>query len=141
MFNPRKNITLDALNGLMQKTLASQLGMEVISVNMDSLTVKMPVDERTIQSYGVLNGGASMALAETCASLATNLCLDEDKMCVGLEINGNHIRAISSGYVYGTPKPIHIGRTTHVWEIRITDDRDKLINLSRITLAIMNIKS
>lgn len=120
--------------------MASHLGMEVVELGEDFLTVRMPVDERTIQSYGMLNGGASMALAETAGSLAANILIGPDKACVGLDINGNHIRAARNGYVYGKASPIHLGASTHVWEIKITDDHQKLICIARLTMAIIDKK-
>lgn len=140
MFYNRKNITLEALNKMFDNTMASHLGMEVTEIGDDYLIVKMPVDERTKQSYGMLNGGASLALAETVGSLAANLAVMPEKVCFGLDINGNHIRAARGGYVHGKASPLHIGSTTHVWEIKITDDHEKLICIARLTMAIVDKK-
>ncbi len=98
----------------------------------------MPVDQRTKQPYGLLHGGASCALAETIGSVASQLVLDPNKfICVGLEINANHIRSARNGYVTGIAKPLHLGGTTHVWDIKIYDDAEQLICISRLTLAIL----
>jgi len=98
----------------------------------------LPVDARTKQPFGLLHGGASVLLAETLGSLAANLCLDPaESLAVGLDINANHLRAVTSGTVTGTARPLHLGRTTQVWEIRIEDERGKLVCISRLTLAVV----
>jgi 1,4-dihydroxy-2-naphthoyl-CoA hydrolase len=98
----------------------------------------MPVDERTRQPYGILHGGASVALAETLGSYGAGLVIDNTRyQCVGQEINANHVRAASDGYVIGTARPVHLGRRSHVWEIRIVDERDRLVCISRITMYIL----
>jgi len=100
--------------------------------------MEMPVNEKTHQPYGLLHGGASAALAETIGSVAGSLCIDRHKqICVGIEINCNHIKGIQSGTVYAVAKPLHIGASTHVWDIKITDHKNKLICVSRLTLAIL----
>lgn len=111
--------------------------MRVIEVGDDWLRGTMPVDARTKQPFGLLHGGASVALAETLGSLAGNLCLDAGEIAVGLDINANHVRAITEGEVIGTARALHIGRTTHVWEIRIEDARARLVCISRLTLAVV----
>ena len=101
----------------------------------------MPVDHRTKQPFGFLHGGASVALAESLGSIAANFAIDQTKQyCVGLDINANHVRAVKEGYVYGISKPLHIGKSTHVWEIKITNEEKKLVCISRITMAIIDIK-
>ncbi len=122
----------------MKNTLATQLGMKVIAFGDHFLEMEMPVDERTIQPMGQLNGGASMALAETVGSLAANLSVEPQFACVGVEINGNHIKSVSSGKVVGTAKPIQLGRRFHVWSIEIKDTENKLICLSRLTMAVID---
>ncbi|WP_315815998.1 hotdog fold thioesterase [Paraflavitalea speifideaquila] len=98
----------------------------------------MPVDHRTQQPYGLLHGGSSCVLAETLGSIASALVIDQEKfICVGLEINANHIRGVREGFVIGTTTPIHIGASTHVWDIRIQDERNKLICISRLTVAVL----
>ncbi len=132
-----QNITLEALNERGKNTLAEQIGIEFTAIGEDTLEARMPVDHRTKQPYGLLHGGASVALAETIGSVAAVCCIDTGKYyCVGLEINANHIRSAREGYVKGVARPLHIGRSTQVWEIRITDEGDKLICISRITLAV-----
>lgn len=123
----------------MQGTLATHLGMEFLEIGDDFIRARMPVDARTVQSARLLHGGASVALAETLGSVAANLCLDlSKKVCVGLEINANHVRAVRSGYVYGTTRPIHIGGSTQVWDIRINDEQQRLACVSRLTVAVLD---
>jgi len=130
--------SLDEINASSRNTMVSALDIRVVEVGEDFLRGTMPVDERTRQPFGLLHGGASVALAETLGSLAGNLCLDGSKeVAVGLDINANHIRATTSGTVTGTARPLHIGRTTQVWEIRIEDDRQRLVCISRLTLAVV----
>jgi 1,4-dihydroxy-2-naphthoyl-CoA hydrolase len=127
------------LNAGSQQTLVSHLGIEFIEVGPDFLRAKMPVDERTIQPFGLLHGGASLALAETVGSVASSLQIDlNEQICVGMEINANHVRSVRSGYVYGTARPIHLGRKTHIWEIKITDDAENLVSVSRLTMMILD---
>lgn len=119
--------------------MPKHLGMEFTEVGPDFLRGRMPVDHRTHQPYGILHGGASVALAETLGSYGAMLVVDADKYrCVGQEINANHIRGVSSGFVIGTARPVHLGRRSHVWEIRITDERDKLVCISRLTMAVLD---
>ena len=121
-----------------ENSMIGHLGIEVIEAGDDYLKARMPVDHRTKQPAGVLHGGASVTLAETLASWGAAFCVDRSKHhCVGLEINANHIRPVSGGTVTGVAKPVHLGRTTHIWEIRITDERDKLVCISRITMAVL----
>jgi len=139
MFN--QEVTLEALNKSSNGTIMEQLGIEFTEIGDNYLVARMPVDHRTHQPYGVLHGGASVVLAETLGSQAAASTLNLKKQyCVGLDINANHIRSKKDGYVTGTARPVHIGRTTQVWEIKITDEHDKLIAVSRITLAIIDIK-
>lgn len=128
------------MNALSHKTMAEHCGMEVVEITPNSLTMKMPVDHRTIQPMGLLNGGASLALAEWVGSLAGNLVCDKNSYCVGLEINGNHLHPAKSGFVYATAKPFHIGKKTQVWEIDIKNDQGKRICISRLTLAVIQKK-
>ena len=137
----RQKIDIEALNRLSRNTLAEQIGIEFTSAGEDFMEAKMPVDKRTHQPFGLLHGGASVAMAETLASVAATCCVDSTKQfCVGLEINANHIRGVKSGYVKGTTRPIHVGKKTQVWEIRIVNDRDELVCVSRITLAVLDKK-
>lgn len=122
-------------------TLVEHVGIEFLEIGDDYIRARMPVDRRTIQPFGLLHGGASAALAETLGSVAANLCVDRKRQrCVGLEINANHIYPATSGYVYGIVTPVHVGRTTHVWEIRISDEKERLVCISRITMAVLENK-
>ena len=114
------------------------LGIRFTAIGENFLEAEMPVDRRTHQPRGILHGGASVALAETLGSVGAALTVDPAKFrCVGLEINANHIRSVSEGVVTGRAEPIHIGRTTQVWEIRIRDKEDKLVCVSRLTMAVL----
>ena len=120
------------------RNLADALGIKFTDIGPDYLSGSMPVDERTRQPYGLLHGGASVALAETLGSFGCYLTLNtKTHYNVGLEINANHIRSVREGIVTGTARPIHMGRTTQIWEVRIVDERDKLVCISRLTLAIL----
>jgi len=133
-----KDLSLSDIEPLGRGTMGDHLGMEWTAVGDDYLKIKMPVDERTIQPYGLLHGGASCALAETVGSVASHFIIDPDKfICVGLEINANHVRGVKEGYVTATCTPLHIGISTHVWDIRIHDEREKLVCVSRLTVAIL----
>jgi len=137
----RPGATLERLNADRAGTLIERLGIEITGIGHDFLSGTMPVDERTRQPYGLLHGGASVALAETLGSVAANLCLDpQTHLAVGLEINANHIRAVTSGEVLGTASAIHVGRTTQVWDIRITDPQHRLVCVSRLTVAVVERK-
>lgn len=128
--------------GQMRDWLPHQLGIEFIEVGADFLKGRMPVDQRTRQPHGILHGGASVALAETLASTAASMCIDRTKFrCVGQEINANHIRAAREGWVFGVAKPFHLGGRSHVWDIRITDEQDRLVCVSRMTAAIIDAQS
>ena len=131
--------TLEGLNGFSRNTMIEHIGIEFLEIGDDYIKARMPVDHLTIQPLGLLHGGASVALAETLGSVAAYLCVDaSQKTCVGLDINANHIRAVTSGFVYGIVRPIHIGGSTQVWEIRITNEQDKLVCISRITMAVLD---
>jgi len=134
-----KPFSVEDLNAYQQQTLVSHLGIRYTEVGEDFLSASMPVDARTKQPAGILHGGASVALAETLGSTGANLVVDRDKkLCVGLEINANHIRAMREGEVHGTARPLHVGATTQVWEIKITDEKDRLVCVSRITMAVLD---
>jgi 1,4-dihydroxy-2-naphthoyl-CoA hydrolase len=133
-----KNINLDQLNHMLKRTVSEQLGMEVVELGADFMIMRMPVDHRTHQPHGVLNGGASMALAESVASFAGNLMVPKNKFCVGLEINGNHLKSIKTGWVFAKATPIHLGSKTQVWSIHITNEQNELICISRMTLAVLD---
>ena len=125
-----------------KNTLMETLGINVVSVSNEGVVATMPVDHRTHQPLGLLHGGASVALAETVASLGAYYFIDQEtENCVGLEINANHIRGKKSGVVTAYAKPAHRGKTTMVWEVKIVDEEDELICLSRCTMAILKKKS
>lgn len=132
------DISLDQINEYNTGTMGEHIGIEFTEIGPDYLRAIMPVDKRTTQPYGLLHGGASAALAETLGSVASALIIDPAKqICVGLEINANHIRGVKEGYVHGIAKPLHLGSSTHVWDIRILDDDHKLVCASRLTVAIL----
>lgn len=119
-------------------TMIDHLGIEVVEVGDDWVKARMPVDGRTVQPQRRLHGGASVALAETVGSIAANMAIAGDEfLAVGLDINANHIRPVKEGYVYGTATPEALGRTTQVWSIRITDEADRLVCISRLTMAVI----
>jgi 1,4-dihydroxy-2-naphthoyl-CoA hydrolase len=131
-------ISLEALNDRGAGTMSEHLGMVFTKVGDDYLTATMPVDERTKQPLGLLNGGASCALAETVGSTAANYCVDQDRAyCVGLDINANHVRSARQGYVEAIAKPVHLGAKTQVWEIRICNEVGALVCLARLTMMVM----
>jgi len=132
----QSQVTLDGIRGRIKNTLVEYLGIEFVEIGEDFLKARMPVDHRTKQTTGILHGGASVVLAETLGSVAASYCIDrEKKRIVGLEINANHIRPISEGWVTGVTKPIHVGNATQVWEIKIYSDQEKLVCVSRLTVA------
>ena len=129
---------LTALNALSKNTLVELLDIRFEAFDDDSLTASMVVDPRTHQPYGLLHGGASVVLAETLGSTASHLCIDSSKFyCVGLEVNANHLRGVRSGRVTAVARPVHLGRTTHVWDIRLTGEDGKASCISRLTMAIV----
>jgi 1,4-dihydroxy-2-naphthoyl-CoA hydrolase len=134
-FRPRTVEDMNALNG---NTLSDWLGMEITAVGKDFLAGRMPVDHRTLQPYGLLHGGASIALAETLGSLAAAMTVDSaTTLVVGQEINANHIRGVREGHVTGTARPIHLGGRSQVWSIEVVDPAGRLVCISRLTLAVL----
>ena len=134
----KKDLSLTDFISLGKQTIAEILDIRFTEVGADFIKATMPVDHRTHQPYGLLHGGASCVLAETLGSIASAKVIDPEKfICVGIEINANHIRSVRSGLVTGITTPIHIGASTHVWDIKIYDERDKLICVSRLTVAIL----
>jgi 1,4-dihydroxy-2-naphthoyl-CoA hydrolase len=132
----KTRITVAQLNEISKNTLAENLGIEFTELGDDFLKAKMPVDHRTKQPAGILHGGASAALAETVGSVAAGLCVDpEKKRIVGLEINANHIRPVHDGWVFAITRPIHVGNTTQIWEIKIHNEEEKLVSVLRLTVA------
>jgi 1,4-dihydroxy-2-naphthoyl-CoA hydrolase len=133
------NTTIESLSARARNTLVEHIGIEYTEIGDDYIKARMPVDYRTVQPARILHGGASVVLAETLGSVAANQSLDPDQqMAVGLEINANHVRSASEGFVTGTVRALHIGRSTQIWEIHIRDDQERLVCISRITMAILD---
>jgi 1,4-dihydroxy-2-naphthoyl-CoA hydrolase len=133
-----RDYTIKELNGRPKGHIGDLIGIEFTEITNDSISARMPVNEKTHQPYGILHGGASVVLAESLGSVASNMIIDSNKYIgVGLEVNANHLRPVKSGFVTGICKPIHIGGKTHVWDIRLYDDRGKMNCVSRLTVAII----
>jgi len=133
----KSELSLDQVNGW-HNTMVEHIGIVVTEIGDDYVRGTMPVDARTHQPYGLLHGGASVALAETLGSLGAMMCADaKTHLAVGLDINANHLRGVTDGIVTGTARAIHVGRTTQVWEIRIEDERLRLVCIARLTVAIV----
>lgn len=123
---------------IVEGQMARHIGIEITEVGSDFMVARMPVDHRTIQRIGILHGGASLALAETIGSIAASYCIDREKQyIVGQEINANHIRPVKSGYVHATATPLHLGKSSQVWDIRIRNEEGKLVCVSRFTVAVL----
>lgn len=136
-----RELSIEKLQSLGPDTMSEYLGIEWVEAGDNFIKAKMPVDHRTIQPYGLLHGGASCVLAETIGSVASAMVVDHSQFyCVGLEINANHIRSAREGYVTGVATPLHLGSTTHVWDVKIFDEKEKLICVSRLTVAIIKRK-
>ena len=134
----RVGVSAEQLNERGRRSLSGYLGIRVTEVGDDFLRGTMPVNEHTQQPFGVLHGGASVTLAETLGSLASTLCVDmQEFMCVGQEVNANHLRAVASGTVTATARPFHLGNKSHVWHIEIRDERERLVCVSRLTMAVV----
>jgi len=130
--------TIEELNGNREGTLIANLGILFTEIGADFVRGTMPVDTRTVQPYGLLHGGASVALAETLGSMGASMCVDAAEFqVVGQEINANHVRAARGGLVTGTARAVHLGGRTHVWTIDIVDEAQKLVCISRITMAVI----
>jgi 1,4-dihydroxy-2-naphthoyl-CoA hydrolase len=135
----RIRTSVEQLQERSRNTLADTIGIRVTEIGPDFLRATMPVNPRTHQPMGVLHGGASVALAETVGSLAANMCVDQSLyVCLGQEINANHLRPVSSGIVTATARPYHIGKRSHVWHIEIRDEQEKLVCVSRLTMAVVD---
>lgn len=132
-----KTESLEKINEIRKNTLNDHMGISITEIGADYVEATMPVDERTRQPMGLLHGGASVVLAESIGSLGSYLAIPSDKQCVGLEINANHLRSVDSGWVTGIARPLHIGKSTHVWDIRITDEKEHLVCIARLTMAII----
>lgn len=137
----QKNIAMDDLYQVGKNTMAEYLGLKWVEIGDDFLKLSLDVNNTTRQPYGFLHGGASCVLAETIGSVGSALVIDKEKYyCVGLEINANHLRSVSEGIVTATAKPLHLGKSTHVWDIKIHDDKQRLFCVSRLTVAILAIR-
>jgi len=131
-------ISLGEIEQYAKNTMVEFLDISIIEVGDDYLKASMPVCAKTHRPMGFLHGGASVALAETVGSFAAYMAAPPGKHCVGLEVNANHVRSVQSGLVYAVARPIHIGRSTQVWEVRITDEQDRTVSASRITVAVLD---
>lgn len=136
-----QTISAELLNRLHDKTAVAHLGIEFTEVGDDFITARIAVNEHTRQPFGLLHGGVSVVLAETLGSCGANYCCPSGYRAVGLDINANHLRGATSGYVTGTTRPVHIGRTTQVWQIDLFNDAGQMTCASRITMAVLAIKS
>ncbi|WP_194437686.1 hotdog fold thioesterase [Vibrio fluminensis] len=132
----KRDINLELLNQTSRNTMMEHLQIKYSELGEDYICGTMPVCHFTHQPLGMLHGGASVVLAETLGSIAANFCVDEDSYCVGLDINANHVRAMRSGVVTGKATPIHLGVSTQVWQINMTDERERLVCTSRLTIAV-----
>lgn len=132
-----KPAQLQEINALSANTAVAHLGIELTEIGNDYLVGRVPVDQRTVQPFGLLHGGVSVVLAETLGSMAAFLASPEGHLVVGLDINANHLRAVRSGWVTGTARPVHIGSTTHVWQIDMVNDQGQPSCVSRITMAVL----
>jgi 1,4-dihydroxy-2-naphthoyl-CoA hydrolase len=134
----RSLLPLETLNAGGAGTLMGPLGIEFTEIGEDFIRGTMPVDARTHQPFGLLHGGASVALAETLGSMGANMCVDSSRyLCVGQEINANHLKSVRSGRVTGTARPLHVGKRSQVWSIDIVDDSGALVCVSRLTVAVI----
>lgn len=133
----KQTATVEEINALCEGTMCEHVGLVVTEVGEDYVKATMPVDERTRQHMGIIHGGASVVLAETIGSIGSTLCCPDGHHIVGLDINANHIRAGKPPFVTGIARPLHIGSSTMVWEIRITDTEDRLVCISRLTCAVL----
>jgi uncharacterized protein (TIGR00369 family) len=135
----KKEFVIQEMNQFRQDTIVGHLGIQFLEKGDDFLSATMPVDRRTVQPMGILHGGASVVLAETLGSAASYMTMDESHYSVGLEVKANHLKSVSKGSVTGTARPIHLGRTTQVWDISIENETNELICVSRLTMAVLKI--
>ncbi len=133
----KQAISIETLTAIHVNTAVSHLGMEFLEVGDDFIKARIPVDKRTHQPYGLLHGGVSVVLAETLGSCGAASCVPDGYRAVGLDINANHLKGVSSGWVTGITRPVHVGRTTQVWQIDMTNDAGELTCVSRITMAVL----
>lgn len=134
----QKPISIEILNNISRHTAVTHLGMEYLEIGDNYIVGRVPVDQRTQQYSGILHGGVSVVLAETLGSCGAGFSCHPDQVVVGLEINANHIKAARSGWVTGTARPIHRGRSTHIWGVELRNDDQELVCISRITLALLS---
>ena len=133
--------TLESINKMNENTMVDYLGIRISEIGDDFLAATMPVDHRTKQVFGIMHGGASAALAETVGSLAANFAVDLNLFyCVGLDINTSHIKMAKEGFVKAIARPVHLGKSTHVWQVMTFNDKDELVSLSRLTMAVLEKK-
>jgi len=133
----KRPLTVEALAAISQGTAVSWLGIEFLECGDDFIRARVPVDDRTRQPYGVLHGGVSVVLAETLGSVASAFCVPEGAQVMGLDINANHLKATAGGWVTGTVRPVHLGRSTHVWQIELRNDAGALTCVSRLTVVVL----
>lgn len=134
-----EGLSIEAINDIGKNTMFDAIGIRILEVGSDYIKGSMPVNEQTKQPMGLLHGGASVAFAETLGSIASTLVIDMTKKApVGLEINANHIKSARDGLVYGVCRPLHVGSQTHVWEIKISNEQDQLVCVSRLTTSIID---
>ncbi len=134
----KNSASLEEIEALAKNTMVEHLGIQITEIGDDYLKASMPVCPKTHQPMGILHGGATVALAETAGSMAAFLAAPPGKHCVGLEVNANHLRSVKSGMVFAMATPIHVGRSTQVWDIRINDENDGVISVCRITIAVLD---
>ena len=137
----KKEFEIKELNLVLKKTLVENVGIEFLEKGEDFIRATMPVDERTKQPLGILHGGASVVLAETLGSTASYMTLEDTSYSVGLEIKANHLKSVDKGYVKGVVKPVHLGKTTQVWDISIENDKGELICISRLTMMVLKVST
>jgi 1,4-dihydroxy-2-naphthoyl-CoA hydrolase len=137
----KKKFKIEELNRLVQGSIVENLGIEYLEKGDDFISATMPVDKRTKQPLGILHGGSSVVLAETLGSTASYLTLDDSGYSVGLEINANHLKSVTSGQVKGVVKPVHLGKTTQIWDITIENEKNELICVSRLTMMILSLST
>jgi len=133
----KNKLSLEDFSQNSRNTMIEWLDIKIVEIGDDYVKASMPVDHRTHQPMGLLHGGASVVLAETVGSLASSLMVEPGHYCLGLDINANHLRGVRSGLVYAIARPIHVGRTTQVWDIRISDEDEKPVCISRLTMAVI----
>jgi len=135
----KKEFKIEEVNYFAKGSIVAHLGIEFLEIGPDFVSASMPVDNRTKQPLGILHGGASVVLAETLGSMASYMTLDDSYYSVGMEINANHLKSATQGTVTGVVKPVHLGKTTQVWDISIKNEEDKPVCISRLTLAVLKV--